>query len=105
MRTHPSVPSPDGTVYSLLHDAAAVSGTGQAPSCDDGPLYLTLPAAADLGYAAVPTLRSWISQGLLPAYRIGGRVKVRPQDLEDLVVPVVPAAAAQDQALTGEVLR
>lgn len=41
-------------------------------------------AAADLG-VATKTIRRWISQGLLPAERVGPRlIRIRPDDLEAL---------------------
>lgn len=54
----------------------------------NGPRYLTLQQAVAEGYGAYVTLLSWIRQGKLPAYKMGGRVKVRREDLEALCVPV-----------------
>lgn len=54
----------------------------------NGPRYLTLQQAVAEGYGAYVTLLSWIHQGKLPAYKMGGRVKVRREDLEALCVPV-----------------
>lgn len=54
----------------------------------NGPRYLTLQQAVAEGYGAYVTLLSWIRQGKLPAYKTGGRVKVRREDLEALCVPV-----------------
>lgn len=50
--------------------------------------YLTLQEAAAEGFGAYSTLRSWIAQGKLPAYKTGNRVKVLREDLEALAVPV-----------------
>lgn len=50
--------------------------------------YLTLQEAVAEGFGAYSTLRLWIAQGKLPAYKIGKRVKVLREDLEALAVPV-----------------
>lgn len=50
--------------------------------------YLTLREAVAEGYGAYQTLRLWIRQGKLPAYKTGKRVKVLRTDLEALCVPV-----------------
>lgn len=50
--------------------------------------YLTLQEAVAEGFGAYSTLRSWIAQGKLPAYKTGNRVKVLREDLEALAVPV-----------------
>ena len=39
--------------------------------------YLTLTEAAELGYGAYSTLRSWIAKGKLPSYKTGTRVKLQ----------------------------
>lgn len=51
---------------------------------------LTLQEAVAEGYGAYSTLRMWIAQGKLPAYKTGSRVKVRREDLDALLVPVGP---------------
>ncbi|MDY6077490.1 helix-turn-helix domain-containing protein [Mobiluncus sp.] len=50
--------------------------------------YLTLQEAVAEGFGAYSTLRSWIAQGRLPAYKTGNRVKVLREDLEALAVPM-----------------
>ena len=50
--------------------------------------YLTLQEAVAEGFGAYSTLRLWIAQGKLPAYKTGKRVKVLREDLEALAVPV-----------------
>ena len=50
--------------------------------------YLTLQEAVAEGYGAYSTLRTWIAQGKLPAYKTGARVKVLRSDLDALVLPV-----------------
>lgn len=49
--------------------------------------YLTLYEAEELGYGAYSTLRTWIRQGKLPAFKTGSRVKVKLEDLENLATP------------------
>lgn len=49
--------------------------------------YLTLQEAVAEGYGAYSTLRSWIAQGKLPAYKTGTRIKVLCTDLDALVRP------------------
>lgn len=51
------------------------------------PTYLSLRQAAAQGYGGYSTLRAHIASGQLQAVRIGGRVRVRPADLEALVAP------------------
>lgn len=50
---------------------------------------LSLSEACDLGYGAVSTLRRDIREGRLQAYRIGRRVVLRVEDLEDRLVPIL----------------
>lgn len=49
--------------------------------------YVNLTEAVKLGYGAYQTLRRYITQGKLPAVKIGGRVKVLRADLDALAVP------------------
>ena len=58
--------------------------------------YLTVHEAVALGYGAESTLRRWIRLGRLPAVKIGGRVKLRPADLEALARPVTSDPANED---------
>lgn len=51
------------------------------------PTYLTLQQGVAEGYAAYSTLRAYVSDGRLPAVRIGGRIKVRREDLDALATP------------------
>ncbi|MDN5895812.1 MAG: helix-turn-helix domain-containing protein [Nocardioides sp.] len=55
------------------------------------PIYLTLQQAAAEGYAAYSTLRKYITDGRLPAVKVGSCVKVLRTDLEALAVAVRPA--------------
>ena len=47
-----------------------------------------LARAAELTSISERTLRDWIAQGKLPAYRVGRRLRVFIEDLEALFVPV-----------------
>ncbi|MEY8566081.1 excisionase family DNA-binding protein [Corynebacterium renale] len=51
---------------------------------------VTLQEAVEEGYGAYSTLRMWIAQGKLPAYKTGSRIKVRREDLDALLTPVGP---------------
>lgn len=53
----------------------------------DKPPLLTLPAAAQIVEPPIPvkTLRRWVADGRLPAYRPGRRVLVRREDLLALI--------------------
>lgn len=51
---------------------------------------VTLQEAVEEGYGAYSTLRMWIAQGKLPAYKTGTRIKVRREDLDALLTPVGP---------------
>lgn len=53
----------------------------------DSPIYRSLQQAVADGYGAYSTLRRYIDKGVLPAVRVGGRIKVKPEDLEALVKP------------------
>jgi excisionase family DNA binding protein len=53
--------------------------------------YLTVAEAAALLRVAPSTIRRWIRQGDLPAYRLGRRrVALRPADLSGLIAPARP---------------
>lgn len=51
---------------------------------------VTLQEAVEEGYGAYSTLRMWIAQGKLHAYKTGSRIKVRREDLDALLTPVGP---------------
>ena len=63
---------------------------------DTQPTFLTLQQAVKEGFGAYSTLRLWISQGKLPAYKTGHRVKLRLEDLEALAKPVPVKAKPAD---------
>ena len=72
-----------------------------APSAP--PTYFTLRQAVEHGYGAYSTLRSWIASGRLPAVKIGGRIKVRPEHLEALAQPA--SSRTDDERLDEAVAR
>lgn len=57
------------------------------------PKYLPLQTVADDYGISIKTLRRRISDGTLPAYRVGGQVRVRETDLEALAVRIPTAVA------------
>jgi len=46
---------------------------------------LTLPEAAELLNVSTRTVRRQIDDGLLPTVRIGGAVRIRPEDLRSFI--------------------
>lgn len=53
----------------------------------ENPWY-SLKEAANSGYPAYSTLRKYISDGRLPAVKMGRRIMVRKQDLDSLAKPM-----------------
>jgi excisionase family DNA binding protein len=51
---------------------------------------IRLPLAAKRIRVPERTLRNWVTEGRLPAVRVGGRLRVNPADLDGLAEPVVP---------------
>ena len=49
---------------------------------------LTQQQTAELLQVSVRSVRYWISEGKLPAYRVGAQIRVRPEDLEGLLRPI-----------------
>lgn len=68
------------------------------------PAYLDLAAASAHAGLSVRTLRRFITQGRLPAYRPGGKILVRRIDLERLITSARVHAFDLD-ALAAEALR
>lgn len=58
------------------------------------PTYLSLQTAANLHDVSVKTIRRRIADGVLPAYRVGGQVRIREDDLRNLAERI-PSAAIQ----------
>jgi excisionase family DNA binding protein len=52
---------------------------------------IRLPEAAERARVPARTLRDWIADGKLAAWKIGGRLRVRPEDVDRLAQPVSPA--------------
>jgi excisionase family DNA binding protein len=56
---------------------------------DSLPLCVDLKAVNSRTGIAVRTLRDWIAQGALPAFRLpGGQIRVRVDDVQALFTPV-----------------
>ena len=55
--------------------------------------YLSLSSAAEAYDVSTKTVRRRISDGTLPAYRIGGQVRIKETDL-DRLAHRIPAAVA-----------
>lgn len=56
--------------------------------------YISMAAAAEQLGLSTRSIRRYVSEGLLPAYRVGprGDIRVRPEDLDRLVRRVPTAA-------------
>jgi excisionase family DNA binding protein len=68
--------------------------------------YLTVAEAATLLRVASSTIRRWIRQGDIPAYRIGKRrVALRRSDLPGLITPLRPYAEQMQSATDIEELK
>lgn len=63
--------------------------------------FLALSEAVNDGYAAYSTLRQYIREGELPAFKLGGRVKIRRDDLDALLIPIEPTSVDADADLPG----
>jgi excisionase family DNA binding protein len=62
--------------------------------------YLTVAEAAALLRVASSTVRRWIRQGDIPAYRIGKRrVALRRTDVDTMIAPVRPETAARQHTI------
>lgn len=52
---------------------------------------ITLPEAAEYLGLSVQTLRLWIDNGRIPAYRVGQKfIRVKVADIEAMIQPVPP---------------
>lgn len=47
------------------------------------------------------TVRKWIAGGKLPAFRVGSRLRVRPEDVQRMVDEPAAAAAAGKETAAG----
>ena len=52
---------------------------------------LTIPAAAEALSVSSQTVRRLIAQGELPAYRVGGSIRIRAEDFEHALRPIPTA--------------
>ncbi|OAA17316.1 hypothetical protein Caferm_04625 [Corynebacterium afermentans subsp. afermentans] len=51
------------------------------------PRMITIPQAAELYQVGERTLRRYIAEGQLVAYRLGRSIRLRPEDVEALFTP------------------
>ena len=58
------------------------------PTKPDPQFYVSLREGAEVYGVHAKTLRRWIAEGKVPGYRIGGQIRVKLADLENLVEPV-----------------
>ena len=65
--------------------------------------YVTVTQAATLLHVAPSTIRRWIREGVVPAYRIGRRrVALKRTDLMNLITPARAAGEKGDDTARGE---
>lgn len=59
--------------------------------------YLSINEAAELLGVTTKSIRRWIADGTLPAYRVGSKmVRIRARDIEDKVLKRIPADGQDD---------
>jgi excisionase family DNA binding protein len=63
--------------------------------------YLTVAEVAELLRLNQQTVRNWIDQGSLPAYRVGRRVRIKQSDLDRLLSEGYSSGARGGLAETG----
>jgi excisionase family DNA binding protein len=68
--------------------------------------FLTVAEVAELLKLNQQTVRNWIDQGTLPAFRVGRRVRIDRKDLEDLLAAgyknTATASVADENAFTAK---
>lgn len=79
-----------------LHTEGETS-MSQAPATTARPQFESLQSGAERLGVSVKTFRSYVSQGLIPAYRLGAKtVRVRCDDVDAMARRIPTAAASQD---------
>ena len=58
-------------------------------------LWLTKRDAANEARVGTRTIERWIAEGTLPAFRMGGQVRIKATDLDKLARPIAPTAVAR----------
>ena len=58
--------------------------------------FFTIQETAAMLKVSPMTIRRYIASGKLPAVRVGRRVRIRPEAIEQLVEPVAPEASVAD---------
>src|SRR5262249_6942539 len=89
----PDIPIWHNTIRALMDTHASISAQAHRAAhrmtsmLDEH--YLTIAQAAERLHVNKPTIRRWIAQGTLPAYKVGQRrVALRAADLARLITPV-----------------
>jgi excisionase family DNA binding protein len=69
---------------------------------DDQPVYLSVRQAADFLSVSPRTIRRYIKQQLLPAYRVAGQptIRIKREDLEAVLEPVAAEQPENDPLIT-----
>ena len=67
---------------------------------DNQPVYLSVRQAADLISVSQRTIRRYIEQDKLVAYRVAGSstIRIKREDLENLLVPINPPVLEEVRA-------
>ena len=68
---------------------------------DDQPVYLSVRQAAEFLSVSPRTIRRYIKQQLLPAYRVAGQptIRIKREDLEAVLEPVAAEQPEDDQSI------
>jgi len=67
--------------------------------------YLTVAGAAAILNVSESTIRRWIREGVVPAYRVGRRsVRLKREDLNQQVTPLVEFERVHDEPTLAEVI-
>ncbi len=67
-----------------------------SPDCLEQQSFFTPQEISDLLQVSVHTVRRWIRDGDLPAYRIGRLWRIKPGDLDNWLARQGPTAAIDD---------
>lgn len=60
--------------------------------------YLSINEAAELLGVTDRSIRNWIADGTIPAYRVGSKiVRIRARDIEDKVLKRIPTDGQDDE--------
>jgi excisionase family DNA binding protein len=70
----------------------------------DQPIYLSVRQAADLLSVSTRTIRRYIKQQYLPAYRVAGQptIRIKREDVDALLEPIAAESSEDDIARKGK---